>query len=91
MPSEILRSQLSSLSEGIQSTIQMIKSEDLAKEESQVRHTLVNQYQKQERKEHGLLLNRKLIIEARKERIENIKNAQVGEKFHCLWFVIALL
>lgn len=77
MPSEILRSQLSSLSEGIQSTIQMIKSEDLAKEESQVRHTLVNQYQKQERKEHGFLLNRKLIIEARKERIENIKNAQV--------------
>jgi len=76
MPSEILRSQLSSLSEGIQSTNQMIRSEEIVKAESEVRQTLVNQYQKQERKEHGLLLNRKLIIEARKERIEHIKNAQ---------------
>lgn len=86
MPSEILRSQLSSLSEGIQSTNQMIRSEEIVKAESEVRQTLVNQYQKQERKEHGLLLNRKLIIEARKERIEHIKNAQVC----CLSFFLFL-
>ena len=77
MPSEILRSQLSSLSEGIQSTILMIKNETLIQEEARDRESLISQYQRQERKEHGLLLNRKLIIEARKEKIENIRNAQV--------------
>ena len=80
MPSEILRSQLSSLSEGIQSTIKMINSDTLLQEENQERESLVTQYQRQERKEHGALLNRKLIIEARKEKIENIRNAQVTLK-----------
>lgn len=78
MPSEILRSQLSSLSEGIQSTILMIKNDKLIQEEGQERESLITQYQRQERKEHGSLLNRKLIIEQRKEKIENIRNAQVS-------------
>lgn len=77
MPSEILRSQLSSLSEGIQSTILMINRDKLIQEENQERETLISQYQRQERKEHVSLLNRKLIIEQRKEKIENIRNAQV--------------
>merc|ERR1712137_910514 len=54
----------------------MIKNDELIQEATQSRETLISQYQRQERKEHAALLNRKLIIEARKEKIENIKNAQ---------------
>ena len=78
MPAEILRSQLSSLSEGIYATNLMIQRDEILKQQANELETLVTQYQRQERKEHASLLNRKLIIEARKEKIENIRNAKVN-------------
>jgi len=55
----------------------MIKHDDILKQQVEEIETLITQYQRQERKEHASLLNRKLIIEARKEKIENIRNAKV--------------
>ena len=45
-------------------------------EMAQVREQLHSQYLRGERKEHGQLLNRKSVIEARKERIESMRTAQ---------------
>lgn len=75
MPSEILRSQLSSLSEGVRCAMLILSPEDSNKERLQEREQMIAQYQRQERKEHTALLNRKSIIEARKEKIENIRTA----------------
>lgn len=77
MPSEILRSQLSSLSEGIIKALYLISPEDSAKERLHEMDQLIAQYQRQERKEHAILLNRKSVIEARKEKIESIRTEQV--------------
>ena len=78
MPSEILRSQLCSLSEGLKEVLSIVTQESISKENAQQREQLANQYLRQERKEHSQLLNRKSVIESRKEKIENIKNAQVN-------------
>ena len=56
----------------------MIQRDEILKQQANELETLVTQYQRQERKEHASLLNRKLIIEARKEKIENIRNAKVN-------------
>lgn len=77
MPSEILRSQLCSLSEGLNKTLLMINPDGIAKSRQQERDQLIAQYQRQERKEHSALLNRKSVIEARKEKIESIRTEQV--------------
>ena len=78
MPSEILRSQLFALSEGLKESICLVNPETIQKEHDLQREQLVAQYLRQERKEHIQLLYRKAIIEQRKERIENERNAQVG-------------
>ncbi|XP_047128907.1 eukaryotic translation initiation factor 3 subunit A isoform X1 [Hydra vulgaris] len=76
MPSEILRSQLFVLSEGLKKSICLVNPEAIQKEHDLQREQLVAQYLRQERKEHVQLLYRKAIIEQRKERIENERNAQ---------------
>ena len=77
MPSEILRSQLSSLSEGIREVLSKISPAERVKQGAQDREQLIAQYQRQERKEHTSLLNRKSVIEERKEKIESIIKLQV--------------
>ncbi|XP_057307108.1 eukaryotic translation initiation factor 3 subunit A-like [Hydractinia symbiolongicarpus] len=76
MPSEILRSQLCSLAEGVNEAYALINPETIVKEFQQTREQLVSQYMRQERKEHMHLLNRKSVIEARKEKIENMRTNQ---------------
>lgn len=81
MPSEILRSQLCSVTEGLEDAVYLINPEGLQKDLISQRKQMVDQYLRQERKEHAQLLNRKSVIEARKEKIEHMKNAQVVEFF----------
>ena len=83
MPSEILRSQLCSLTEGLGDSVYLINPEGLQKDLLSQRKQMVDQYLRQERKEHAQLLNRKSVIEARKEKIEHMKNAQVLECIFC--------
>lgn len=83
MPSEILRSQLCSLAEGVNEAYALINPDTIIKEFQQTREQLVSQYMRQERKEHMHLLNRKSVIEARKEKIENMRTNQVIG--HIIW------
>ncbi len=53
----------------------------LQKDRQQQREQLVQQYLRQERKEHSHILNRRSVIESRKEKIENLKNKLVC---HCI-------
>ena len=77
MPSEILRYQLIALYEGLTDARNIKNNETLLSEQQQIREQLHSQYLRQERKEHSQLLNRKSVIEQRKERIENMRTAQV--------------
>merc|ERR1719476_21272 len=74
MPSEIHRSQLMSLAEGLSFVVQMIQPNALTKDHVQQREAIIQQYHRQEMKEHMYILNRKSTIEARKEKIENLRN-----------------
>lgn len=78
MPSEILRFQLIALYEGLTEAANNKNNEALQLEQQQIREQLHSQYLRQERKEHSQLLNRKAVIEQRKEKIENMRTAQVG-------------
>ena len=44
----------------------------------QQREQLIQQYLRQERREHSHILNRKAVIEARKEKIESLRNKLVS-------------
>jgi len=76
MPSEILRYQLIALYEGLTDARNNKNGDGLQLEQQQIREQLHSQYLRQERKEHSQLLNRKAVIEARKEKIENMRTAQ---------------
>ena len=56
MPSEILRSQLCSLTEGLEDAVYLINPEGLQKDLISQRKQMVDQYLRQERKEHAQLL-----------------------------------
>merc|ERR1712142_527213 len=76
MPSEILRYQLIALFEGLSEAARVKNQEQVQTDLQNVREQLHSQYLRGERKEHSLLLNRKSVIEARKERIESMRTAQ---------------
>merc|ERR1712080_265694 len=76
MPSEILRYQLIALYEGLTEAANNKNYEHVQLEHQQIREQLHSQYLRQERKEHSQLLNRKSVIEARKEKIESMRTAQ---------------
>ena len=77
MPSEILRNQLVSLSEGLSNLMPEILGEAKERNAAQARDTIVQQYLRSERKEHTQTLNRKSTIEARKEQLESLRTEQV--------------
>ena len=86
MPSEILRFQLIALFEGLTEAANIKNYDPLQLEQQQIREQLHSQYLRQERKEHSQLLNRKSVIEARKEKIENMRTAQV-----CVIIIIIII
>jgi len=76
MPSEILRNQLVSLSEGLSNLMPDILGEAKEQEANHARDSIVQQYIRSERKEHAQTLNRKSTIEARKEQLESLRTEQ---------------
>ena len=98
LPSELTRSQLHMMSQGLQDSVLMVCPDAIKKDRHLQREQLVHQYLRQERKEHSHILNRKSVIEARKEKIESMRNKLVrifnsfvlyGEKllkFYCIAF-----
>ena len=88
MPSEILRYQLIALYKGLSEAADIKNCEQVQVDQAAVRETLHAQYLRQERKEHSQLLNRKSVIEARKERIESMRTAQVCNIVDRVWLEI---
>eukprot|EP00795_Rhopilema_esculentum_P012434 gene12434-3101_t len=76
LPSELTRSQLFQLSQGLQDCFTYICPDMIKRNRQQEREHLIQQYLRQERKEHAHILSRKFVIEARKEMIENIRTKQ---------------
>lgn len=60
----------------------MIKDLNFQEEEEELRANLLNSYRLTARKEHQRILQRRQIIEDRKEQLENLNDQRVG---YCIY------
>lgn len=79
MPSEVLCSQLTMMSQALQQAVHIISSSDLAAEQLALSKRVCQDYQAHLRGDHRRALQRAAEIEARKEFIENERKAIVSE------------
>ncbi|XP_046545419.1 eukaryotic translation initiation factor 3 subunit A-like [Haliotis rubra] len=79
MPSENIRNQLTSLAAALQIAMDKIKPENID-ETNELRAQIVNNYRMTGRKEHMRLLQRRQIIEDRKEQLEHMNDQREKEE-----------
>lgn len=78
MPSEILCSQLTVMSQALQQVVRIVSSMDLKAEQQAISKKACQDYQVHSRGDHRRAQQRGKDIEDRKEFIENQRNALVG-------------
>ncbi|XP_048249669.1 eukaryotic translation initiation factor 3 subunit A-like [Haliotis rufescens] len=79
MPSENIRNQLTSLAAALQKAMNKIKPENID-ETNELRAQIINNYRMTGRKEHMRLLQRRQIIEDRKEQLEHMNDQREKEE-----------
>ncbi|ELU00557.1 hypothetical protein CAPTEDRAFT_162196 [Capitella teleta] len=72
MPSDVVRNQLISLANVLGKAVELIRPQDLDAKRAELKAVIVNNYLQSARKEHQRILQRRQIIEDRKEELENI-------------------
>ncbi|KAI0236259.1 Eukaryotic translation initiation factor 3 subunit A [Lamellibrachia satsuma] len=71
MPSEQIRNQLTYMAQAIDKAITLIKPTELQSGKEELRAHIIQSYRQTARKEHARILQRRQIIEERKEELEN--------------------
>ncbi|KAK2180443.1 hypothetical protein NP493_443g06025 [Ridgeia piscesae] len=71
MPSEQIRNQLTSMAQAIDKAITLIKPMQMQSGKEDLRAHIIQSYRQTARKEHARILQRRQIIEERKEELEN--------------------
>ena len=79
MPSEILCNQLTLMSQALQQAARIINSKEIHNEQGVLAKKTCTDYQNHQRGDHRQVLQRKQMIEARKEFIENTQKEKVHE------------
>lgn len=79
MPSEMLCNQLTLMSQALQQAVRIINSKDIHSEQGVLAKKTSTDYQNHQRGDHRQVLQRKQMIEARKEFIENTQKEKVHE------------
>ena len=77
MPSEMLCNQLTLMSQALQQAVRIISSKELHSEQGVLAKKTSTDYQNHQRGDHRQVLQRKQMIEARKEFIENTQKEKV--------------
>ena len=79
MPSEMLCNQLTLMSQALQQVVRIISSKEIHSEQGVLAKKTSTDYQNHQRGDHRQVLQRKQMIEARKEFIENTQKEKVHE------------
>lgn len=95
MPSEMLCNQLTLMSQALQLAVRIINSKEIHSEQGVLAKKTSTDYQNHQRGDHRQVLQRKQMIEARKEFIENTQKEKVHEhgmfaSFRCLVFLLSV-
>lgn len=77
MPSEVLCNQLTLMSQALQQAVRIINAKEIHAEQLVVAKKTSADYQTHQRGDHRQVLQRKQLIEARKEYIENTQKEKV--------------
>jgi len=77
MPSVVLCSQLTMMSEALQQAVRIISQKDLEQQQLEITRKTSLEYTGHFRGDHRSMTNRKTLIEARKEFIESTNKAKV--------------
>lgn len=77
MPSEMLCNQLTLMSQALQQAVRIINSKEIHTEQQTLAKKTSTDYQNHQRGDHRQVLQRKQMIEARKEFIENTQKQKV--------------
>ena len=75
MPSEQIRSQLAHMANALNQAVKIVRPVDDKRDD--MRAHICQSYRQVQRKEHQRILQRRQIIEDRKEELENLNNARV--------------
>ena len=78
MPSEVLCNQLTLMSQALQQAVRIISAKDIHAEQLVMAKKTSTEYQSHQRGDHRQVLQRKQLIEARKEFIENTQKEKVS-------------
>ena len=81
MPSEVLCNQLTLMSQALQQAVRIITVKDIHGEQQAMAKKTCLDYQNHQRGDHRQVLQRKQLIEARKEFIENTQKKKVSTRF----------
>lgn len=81
MPSEVVRNQLITLAQVLSRAVETIRPHDLEAKREDLKALIVNSYMQTARKEHQRVLQRRQIIEERKEELENQNVLRVSLSF----------
>ena len=84
MPSEMLCNQLTLMSQALQQAVRIISSKEIHTEQQMLAKKTSTDYQNHQRGDHRQVLQRKQMIEARKEFIENTQKEKVHHAFFSL-------
>ena len=84
MPSEQIRNQLSHMAQALDKAIEIVQPRELQSKKDELRAHIVQSYRATCKKEHLRILQRRQIIEERKEELENMNSAREMEEQRCL-------
>ncbi|PVD29624.1 hypothetical protein C0Q70_08879 [Pomacea canaliculata] len=79
MPSELIRNQLTAMAQALNHAVEVVGPKNV-EEEEELRANLLNSYRLTARKEHQRILQRRQIIEDRKEQLENLNDQREREE-----------
>lgn len=81
MPSETIRNQLTSMAHCLHHAVVLVQPQQEGRDD--LRQQIMQKYRQVARAEHARILQRRQIIEERKEELENINTQRVGASAVC--------